>query len=82
MELNTFAQALLTATGWLAPLTAAVANSNLSTVADPGCLAGKAAITDNVDKLSSGDPRPGFTATIEGLRDAADKADTTACAMR
>lgn len=61
--------------GGVVAIVVAVANSNLSTVADPGCLAGKAAITDNVDKLSSGDPRPGFTATIEGLRDAADKAE-------
>jgi hypothetical protein len=55
----------------------AVAANKVSTLVDPGCTTGKAAILDNSSKISGSDPagvKSGLQATVDGLTSAASQA--------
>jgi hypothetical protein len=67
--------ALLMSIGGIA-IVATVGNK-VSTLVDPGCTTGKAAILDNASKVSSSDPatiKSGIQATVDGLTSAASQA--------
>jgi hypothetical protein len=55
----------------------ATVGNKVSTLTDPGCTTGKAAILDNASKISGSDPagvKSGIQATVDGLTSAASQA--------